>query len=463
MRAEESWRYFVCLGVGLLLFVLLGPGWSSGFESPFPDSSSYVAVADIGPFSIDFWFAERPPTYPLLVWLVGPSARAIVLAQTLIWLAASVFLAVTLWQQLSNRIVRLVTILAVGAVLIETRWMFWHTLVLTESLSNSLVLAWLAAWIRWFAVPGGRPLAGAVALTGAWMLLRDSNAVTMTVSLIPLVVAGLLWERRRPGERVRGLVTASVILVMVGGFSAIGQVHTSRGEVTFHNNVGLRWLPDESMRTWMIDHGMPFDEALAERTGGDAWADGEAFLRDPGLEEYREWASGRGRVAAGWSFVVRSPWYLDRFVDELPIHTGSGFAAYDAHRVGEQLPGTVLGPLDPTDSRRSMAIWALVSIVAIAAASAVRRWLGVLIAFLVIPIAVDLYLVYVADAIEVGRHLAGPMFRMSVVCIVAAGLTADAVLDRRHEREGVDEPVQEATDDEPSITDGLPPADAVAT
>ncbi|MAT03816.1 MAG: hypothetical protein CL424_02075 [Acidimicrobiaceae bacterium] len=434
MRAEESWRYFVCVGVGLLLFVLLGPGWSSGFESPFPDSSSYLAVAEIGPFSPDFWFAERPPTYPLLVWLVGPSARAIVLVQTLIWLGAVCYLTVTLWQQLSNRVVRLVTIAAVGAVLIETRWMFWHTLVLTESLSNSLVLAWLAAWIRWFAAPNGRRLAVAVVLTAAWMLLRDSNAVTLTVSLIPLAVAGLLWERRRPGERVAGIVTASVILVLVGAFSAIGQWHTGRGEVTFHNNVGLRWLPDESMRDWMIDRGMPFDEALAERTGGDAWADGEAFLRDPRLEEYRDWASGSGRLAAGWSFVARSPWYLDRFVGELPIHTDSGFAAYDAHGVGEQFPDTVLGPLDPTDSRWSMAIWGLTSIGAVVAAFAVRRWLGVLVTFLVVPIGIDLYLVYVADAIEVGRHLAGPMFRMSIVCIVAVGLTVDAVLARSADR-----------------------------
>ncbi|MEZ5295589.1 MAG: hypothetical protein R2697_04750 [Ilumatobacteraceae bacterium] len=66
---------------------------------------------------------------------------AIVLAQTLIWVAAVAFLFATLWEQIRDVRVRLVTIVAIGAVLIETRWMFWQTLVLTESMSNSLVLA----------------------------------------------------------------------------------------------------------------------------------------------------------------------------------------------------------------------------------------------------------------------------------------------------------------------------------
>ncbi|MCB0966860.1 MAG: hypothetical protein KDB37_08500, partial [Ilumatobacter sp.] len=433
MRAEERWRYLVSLGVGLLLVVLLGPGWSSGLESPFPDSSSYLAVADTGPWSPGFWFAERPPTYPLLIWLVGPSARAIVLAQTLIWVAAVAFLFATLWEQIRDVRVRLVTIVAIGAVLIETRWMFWQTLVLTESMSNSLVLAWTAAWIRWFAVPGRGRLVLAVSLTGAWMLLRDSNAVTMTAVLVPLAVAGLWWERRRPSPRLRGLVTASVVLVLVGAVSVIGQVSTGRGEYSFHNNVGLRWLPDESMRDWMIDHGMPYDEALAERTGSDAWADGEAFLRDARLAEYRAWAAGSGRVAAAWSFVIRGPWYVDRFVDEIPLHTASGFGAYDAHRVHEQFPETTIGPLDPTDSGWSMVVWTLVSIAAVVVAWRTRRWLGALATFLLVPITVDFYLVFVADAVEVGRHLAGPMFRMSVVCIVVAGLAIDAALTSRRD------------------------------
>ena len=34
----------------------------------------------------------------------------------------------------------------------------------------------------------------------------------------------------------------------------------------------------------------------------------------------------------------------------------------------------------------------------------------------------DLYLVYVADAVEVGRHLVGPLYRFSVVAVVAVAI-----------------------------------------
>lgn len=65
----------------LFLIRTLGAGWSGGFPSGFPDSASYLEVADRGPLSLQFWFGERPLMLPLLSWLLAGNVLMIVLTE----------------------------------------------------------------------------------------------------------------------------------------------------------------------------------------------------------------------------------------------------------------------------------------------------------------------------------------------------------------------------------------------
>lgn len=428
MRVSTAGRYLACLAVVALVVWMLGPTWVAGYPPVFPDTSSYLAVADAGLLSPDFWFGQRPPTYPLFVWLVGPSSRAVVTGQVVIAVAAWAFLATTVWQELRSRWVAVVTIVWLVLVAVQSRWAFWHTALLTESLSGSLAVAGVAAWWRWFARPDRFRIVVATATTATWMLLRDSNAVTFLVVAFPAMLLVLFLDRRATGPRRRGMSVALAALVAVGAFSVAGQLASDRGETSFHNNVGLRWLVDDDMRAWMVARGMPESDALDERAGKDAWADGEAFLRSPFLAEYRAWADGRGRIAAASSFVLRADWYLDGLWSDLPSYTRTDHLAYDTFTIADRLPERTLGPLDPTASRPSVLVWSL-AVFGAAAVVAVRRpRLAWLIPFWAVPVVVDGYLVYVADAIEVGRHLVGPMLRFTVVAIVSVALAVDGLL-----------------------------------
>ena len=421
-------RYLACLAVLAGFVWIFGPGWVEGYPPSFPDSSSYLDAAAAGIVSTDFWFGDRPPTYLLLIWIVGPSSRAIVVAQTAIAFAAWAWLAVTVWQELRSRWVAGAAIVLLLAIAVQTRWAFWHSAILTESLSGSLAVAGTAAWWRWFAGPDRLRLVVAVSLTGAWMLLRDSNAVTFLAVAFPVMLLLQVLERRYSGPRRRGMSVALAALVAVAAFSLAGQFASNRGEMSFHNNVGLRWLVDDDMRAWMVARGMPESEALDARAGQDAWADGEAFLRSPFLAEYRDWADGRGRVAAAASFVLRADWYLDRFWSDLPAHTRTDHLAYDTFDLADRLPERPLGPIDPAGSRAAIAVWTL-AVVASAVVVAVRRprlaWLP---PFWFVPVVVDAYLVYVADAIEVGRHLVGPLLRFEVVAVLSVAIAVDALV-----------------------------------
>ena len=436
MRGTTT-RYLVALAAAAAFVWLLGPAWGGGFPAAFPDSASYLDAADAGPLSVELWFGSRPPTYPLLLWIVGPSTRAIVVAQTLAAGAAWTWLAVTAWQELRSRIVAGATIALLALVAVQSRWAFWHGAILTESLSTTLAVAGVAAWWRWFSGPERFRLVAAVAIATAWMLLRDANAVTFAVVAVPALVTVLLLERHRTGPRRRGMAVALASLVVVAVFSLAGQLASNRGETSFHNNVGLRWLVDDDMRAWMVARGMPVSDALDARAGQDAWADGEAFLRAPALDGYRAWADGRGRLAAAASFVLRADWYLDRLWRDLPVFVGTDHLAYDTHGLAARLPERPLGPLDPVASRPAMVVWAVSAAVAAAVVARRRPRLGWLLPFWLVPVAADLYLAYVADAVEVGRHLVGPLARFAVVAIVSVALAVDSVVPHP---EGGDDP-----------------------
>lgn len=431
VRAALVLRTLLCFVVMLVVLRLLGPEWRSGFPATFPDTSSYFDVASQGPFTAGFWWAQRPPTYPLMVWLLGSHAPSIVLTQALIAIAAWAWLCSTVWTMMRSRAVAVGAIFVLLLIAIQTRWIFWHTALLTESLSASLAVAGVAAWWRWFDEPSRFRTVAAVALTGSWMLLRDSNAVTMLVCVVPAMFVVALMDRQRPSVRRRRMTFALAALVMTGAYSLAVQVSTDRGETSFHNNVGLRWLPDDEMRAFFVGHGMPVSPALEARAGSDAWADGEAFLSDPALGEYRAWAADGGRRAAALSAIVESDWYLDHLWDGLPLYTSTDHLSYDTFEISRNFPERPLDPIDPAGSRWAMCLWMAGALVALGVAWTLRRTTAWFVALLVVPVLVDLYLVFVGDAIEVGRHLVGPMMRWSVVCVVCVAVGIDLLLDDR--------------------------------
>jgi hypothetical protein len=57
-----------------------------------------------------------------------------------------------------------------------------------------------------------------------------------------------------------------------------------------------------------------------------------------------------------------------------------------------------------------------------------RRALGLFAGFLLIPAWIDLYLSYAGDAVEVSRHLVGPLSRLSVAIVVVIAIGIDSAI-----------------------------------
>ena len=425
-------RSAVVVAAALFLVRVLGEPWGGGFDPVFPDTASYVRVSDRGPFWPRFWFDERPPAYPLVLWLLGGGARTVVVFQSVAYVAAWIWLGMVVWQRTASRPVAVVIIGVLALTAMQSRWAMWTTQILTESLSITLAVAAVAAWWQFVVAPLRWRLVVATSITAAWMLLRDSNAITFCVFALPALLVAFVLRRRAATDLRRYSVIGLGVLVAVGGYSAIGQIASDRSATSFHNNVGLRWLPDPGMSSFFESRGMPVDDALVARNGGDAWADGEAFLRDPALADYRAWADGRGRVAAAESLVLEAPFWLDGLRDALGRSLRDEFRAYDLFDVGDRIPRRTLGPFDPVGSGVMMAVAMVASTVGALAAARRRRALGMFAGFLLIPAWIDLYLSYAGDAVEVSRHMIGALSRLSVATVVVVGIGLDALLDGRN-------------------------------
>jgi hypothetical protein len=149
------------------------------------------------------------------------------------------------------------------------------------------------------------------------------------------------------------------------------------------------------------------------------------------LADYREWADGRGRVAAAESFVLAAPFWLEGLRDGLGRFLDEDYRAYDLFGVGDRIPRRTLGPFDPTGSTLMLSV-ALVASTAYALLAARRRLaLGLFAGLLLVPAWIDLYLSYAGDAVEVSRHLVGPLSRLAVATVVVTGIGLDAAIASR--------------------------------
>jgi hypothetical protein len=422
------------VAVGTLFVIrVIGAGWSGGFPIFFPDSSSFLAVARRGPFTGRFWFDERPIGFPLLAWTFGRSVRLIVLVQTLLYVAAFAALMAAVASSLRSRIARLVAIVLILVVATQPRFALWNTHVLSESLTISLGIATLAAWWWFAAAPDRGRLLVAAVVTAAWLVTRDSNLAPILAIVVPVLLAAARWWPAVTPDVRRTMAAAAGALVVIGAYVFIAQDVSERNRYPVMNNIGQRVLPDASMTEWFVDRGMPLNDRLRELVGKSSFDDSGAMLSDPQLAALRDWADRAGQRAQALSFVARAGFWLDLMNDDgqLPAVLASDFESYDSFGVRDRLPRSWFGFRGPR-SIGGFAFWTLAAAAGIGLAVSRRRLrpFGVVTATALVATALDLYISYAGDSVEFGRHLVGPIARLTVVLALGLALVVEYVATR---------------------------------
>ena len=415
---------------GVLFYVLrvIGAVWRSDIALSFPDSFSYLSVAKLGPFNPQFWFTDRPVGTPLLLWLCGLNTRLFFLLQTVLFALSVILLSHTVFGLMKNRFISWLTAVGLAALSMHPRFGLWHLEVLSESLGLSLSLIVLALWLRVAQDITPRRVRWAIAATIFWTITRDAHVVTAVViiAILALLLRHLTTRDSPPATVHRSVRRGIAALALTVLYVVAAQSISDRNQYPLMNNIGLRILPNEEMTQAFVNRGMPESDALFARVGSDTWDDEESFLRSPDLAEFRSWVKGNGQIVQMSSLIIDANFWLDITADVLPPALTYNFADYDRFSTSERLPDRLfwLAPMQtPTSFGLTLLLASGVAIALITKTQ--RRSIGIVITGGLLASGLDLYLSASGDAVEVFRHLLGPILRLSVLSIVAIGLGAD--------------------------------------
>lgn len=425
--------------LGLMLYVvrILGEGWPKHFTIFFPDSFSYKNAARLTPFSPGFYAAERPIAFPTLLFLLGRSTVATVVVQTLLSGLAYLFVAFAGTRVLRHRVARPPIAFLVITIAIEPRFALWNSHILSESLGMTLAAVSVVCWWRFAAEPSARRLHWAGAVTVCWLTVRDSNVPSwLAVGVPALLIASFLWRsadiRLRRALRVWGVAT----LVVCIGVTATQSV-SGRNRWATINNVGKRVLPDAQLTAWFVDQGMPLDDALRKRTGADSFVNNWDMLRSADLTTFRRWADNGGQRVMLLSYARFAPHWISALRRDLPVLLSTDFVGYDAFGVTARLPDPAPDQINGPTTPRGLLVWTLIAAAGVGLAAWRRRRVeAVVLGLLLASTFVDLYMAYVGDAVEVQRHMVGPLARMALVMVFCLGIGVDAMIDVVHSRLG---------------------------
>lgn len=415
----------------LFLIRTLGAGWSGGFPSGFPDSASYLEVADRGPLSLQFWFGERPLMLPLLSWLLAGNVLMIVLVQSLLAVAATWWAVIVLVRVVHSPLARALGIVLLVGVAVQSRFALWNTLLLSESLSITAGVAMIATWVWCAHEPSVRRIGWVAAATVAWALVRDSNVAIVVAIVIPGLLLVAWRSRERSPAIARSMRVTVGVLLVAALFAFVGQTASQRNRYPTLNVIGQRVLVSAELTDLYSSFGMPTDATVLERTGHSSFDDGFKTLTAPELSHLRAWAKSRGQLVHLWSLVREFPMLVADVWRDLPNSLANDFVAYDQFQVSQRLPHTLPLGLDGPRDHPSFLYWSLFAAVCLAAMvlTGTRRRCAVVLGVAYFAVLADLYLSWLGDSVEVHRHLVGALARLGVVFAFVLAMGVDAIID----------------------------------
>jgi len=271
------------------------------------DTSAYVRVAGEEVFSRRFWANTRPPMFPLVLKAYRTNFVNVAAFQAAFSIFAWGMLALSLAYSLKG-FLRPIAFGLTLALSLERHIAGWDVVMLTESLSISLMVLFLAIWL-WLLKGWSW---GKIVLLGfisfLWALTRDTNGWILLM-ISGLILLGIFFF----GSRKRYLAVA-VLLAAIFLLSNLSATRGNRWVFPFQNVLAQRILTDPDALAFFADCGMPVTPELLNLAGGFANSEDRAFYTDPALDSYRAWLRPNGKTCyMRWLISkpiasIREPW-----------------------------------------------------------------------------------------------------------------------------------------------------------
>lgn len=241
--------------------------WQAMHVVAWGDTGDYIALSQGSALNKAFWTYLRPPMLALLFKLTDRNYERTAVMQIGLWLAAWLLLASAAVFLIRHKAIKPVGFGLVLLLSLSSPIFYWQKIMLTESLSNSLLVLNTAGWLLAIGWLRRRPdlhvrwqLLLALALLGmgaAWSFTRDSNAYLL-LGVAAGCLLGLLFRRQQSIFLAIVLVGALVIVYLQNASADAG----GRWRGPLGNTFLLRVLPYPDRTDYFIERGLPMSDDL---------------------------------------------------------------------------------------------------------------------------------------------------------------------------------------------------------
>jgi hypothetical protein len=249
----------------------------------------------------------RPVAYMLFVKVLVHDLHLIVLAQTVLWIAACGACAMSLAAVVRSRAARAVAYVTVGLIAISAPLMEWTGSISNECLSLSLTMATFAAAVRLALAPTRRVAIVFSVLLGLLAFVRDTNAMIAVLIGIGAVVVLLA---RRDRRSLAGPI--AVVALAAGGIALVLASIGARWYEPLLDVEVVRLQNDSTAAPYIHAHGFP-DDVQVRRLGialGFLDHSRQVFV-SPQYAPLRDWTHRDGRSVYGRFLLTHPGWALD--------------------------------------------------------------------------------------------------------------------------------------------------------
>lgn len=252
------------------------------------DTKAYLRIAGEPLHSLNFIADNRPPVYPFVLKVFRGNLPIVAAFQTGFSIFAWGVFALAVARSFRDWL-RPFAFFVILLLSLSKNISGWDVVILTESLSLSLMVLLLAAWL-WLLQGWMNFKAMIMILVAAlWAFTRDTNAWVLLMVAVAALVSVLTLGA---SKRYLWISVGYVCLFILSNWNAdIG----NRWVYPFQNVLAQRILPEEESVVYFSSCGMPVTPELLSLAGGFANSKARAFYVAPTLDSYREWLHAHGK------------------------------------------------------------------------------------------------------------------------------------------------------------------------
>ncbi len=297
----------------IILILNLNISWDHENWKGLGDPYDYLRQSEFSVFDKKFYFPEkesgfypRPFTIPLFYKLAGGNPDTIIQLQKVIHSISIFFLVTVFLMYVNNKKIKLFIILFL--YLFQAWWniLGWSILLLSESLSISLMICWIASFLLFYKERESYQLILHLIIMVLFSFTRD-NVPYFLLSFYFITAFFSYFINRKRFPVLLGFLFLTIILFFIQQHSArLGQ----RYRLPLLNTIVIRILPNADYIQWFSDKGMPCIDELIENYSELNYKDKAiyALYDDSRFIDLFEWINESGKNVY-MKFLITHPRY----------------------------------------------------------------------------------------------------------------------------------------------------------